>query len=122
MEIRHFRGILEDNSRCTLGGKTVSTVLIMFMHDMNEKQTLHFGRCYFLREVSNGYFILEGRAKLTLEDAHNAVSYKYAVLPPNGKEVWECLIGSKPRGFGHVNRCLIIPESSIKGNSECIQN
>ena len=70
----------------------------------------------------NGHFILEGRAKLTLQDAHNGVSYKYAVLQPNGKELWECLIGFKPRMAGHVNRLLVIPESSIKGNSECIQN
>ena len=70
----------------------------------------------------NGHFILEGRAKLTLQDAHNGVSYKYAVLQPNGKELWECLIGFKPRMSGHVNRLLVIPESSIKGNSECIRN
>ena len=38
MEIRHFRGILEDNSRCALGGKTFGTVLIMFMHDMTDKK------------------------------------------------------------------------------------
>jgi len=73
--------------------------------------------------VWNGYFILEGRAKLTSQDAHYGVSYKYAVLQPNGKELcWECLIGFKPRVPGHVNRLLVIPESSIKGNSECIQN
>ncbi|CAH3163087.1 unnamed protein product, partial [Porites evermanni] len=69
------------------------------------------------REVWNGYFILEGKAKLTLQDAHYGVSYKYAVLQPNGKELWECLIGFKPRVSGHVNRLLVIPESSIKGNT-----
>ena len=65
---------------------------------------------------------MEGRAKVTLQDAHDGVSYKYAVLQPNGKELWECLIGFKPLVSGHVNRCLIIPESSIKGNSKCVQN
>ena len=72
----------------------------------------------FLREISNGYFILEGKAKLSLQEAYRGVSYKYVVVQQNGKDLWECLIGFKSLVPGHVNRCLIIPEASIKANSK----
>lgn len=86
--------------------------------------TIFSTRCFFSsREVSNGYHVLEGRTELSLRDASRRIAYKYVVVRPQGKDLWECLIGFKPFVTDkHVNRCLSIPESSIKSNGKSVEN
>ncbi|XP_020614912.1 E3 ubiquitin-protein ligase RNF213-like [Orbicella faveolata] len=75
-----------------------------------------------VRELHGGNYLLEGKAKLTLREASRTIAYKYVVVPhqrrtAKDKDLWECLIGFRPVVTGkHVNRCLRIPESSIKVN------
>ena len=77
------------------------------------------------REVNDHNCLLEGKANFTLGEASRSIAYKYVVVPSNQgnakgktvKDLWECLIGFRPLSAGrHVNRCLRIPESSIKAN------
>ena len=77
------------------------------------------------RELHGGNYLLEGKVKLTLREASRAIPYKYVVIMPHqrrtakDKDLWECLIGFRPVVSGkHVNRCLRIPESSIKVNGK----
>lgn len=70
--------------------------------------------------MSSGYYLLEGKTKLSMQQAHRNIPYKYVVVRAKKNELWECLIGFKPVVSGHVNRCLSIPEPSIKSNGECI--
>ena len=68
----------------------------------------------------SGYYVLEGETKLSLQEAYRKIAYKYVVVRPQGKDLWECLIGCKPHVFGHVNRCLSIPPDSVKSNGKWI--
>ena len=72
-------------------------------------------------------YLLEGGAKFTLSEASRSIAYKYVVVPSSQgnakvktvKDRWECLMGFRPVNPGkHVNRCLRIPESSIKANGK----
>lgn len=74
----------------------------------------------FFREVSSGYYLLQGETKLRLLEAHRKIPYKYVVVRRQGKPLWEYLVGIKPVVSGHVNRCLIIPESAIKSSGKYI--
>ena len=82
------------------------------------------------RELPGGNFLLEGKTQLTLQQAYRTIAYKYVVVPKQGKtakdkpkDLWECLIGFKPlMDKFHVNRCLHIPESSIKANGKNAKN
>ena len=77
------------------------------------------------REVKGHNYLLEGKANFSLSEASRSIAYKYVVVPSSQgnakgkivKDLWECLIGFRPLNPGrHVNRCLRIPESSLKAN------
>ena len=82
---------------------------------------------FIFRKFPDGNYLLEGEAKLTLRQASGRVAYKYVVIPNQertvkdkpAKVLWECLIdyGSFVNGKP-VNRCLRIPESSIKSDGK----
>lgn len=82
---------------------------------------------FFFRELPGGNHMLEGKTELTLRQASRTIAYKYVVVPNTArtakdkptKDLWECLIDFRPVIVGkHVNRCLRIPESSIKANGK----
>lgn len=82
---------------------------------------------FVFRVLPDGNYVLEGKAKLTLPQAAGIIAYKYVVIPnqrqtakdKSAKVLWECLIDFGPFMAGkHVNRCLRIPESSIKSSGK----
>ena len=66
--------------------------------------------------IPNGYYLLEGETKLSLQEAKRKTAYKYVVVRSQGKDLWEFLIGVRPIVPAYVNRCLNIPEKSVKSN------
>jgi len=86
---------------------------------------------FIFRALFDGNYLLEGEAKLSLQQASRMIAYKYVIIPNQGRIAkdkatkihWECLIDFGPLMYGkHVNRCLRIPESSIKSNGKNYEN
>ena len=112
--------------QCTYYISLVVTKVILFRFIIRLSSSKAIWHLKFLtfkslfRTVPNGYYLLEGEAKLNLQEAKQKIAYKYVVVRSQGKDLWECLIGVKPNVSAHVNRSLNIPEKSVKSNGRCI--